>query len=67
MDNKFVWAIAAFIIGYWIAKKRLEKNIAQKVKEATDSITAEFSQDVDKMLAVAEQKGLSVSQVRQMF
>lgn len=67
MDNKFVWAIAAFIIGYYIAKKRLEKNIAEKVKAATAELEKEFSQGVDQMLATAESKGMSISQVRQLF
>lgn len=67
MDNKFVWAIGAFIIGYYIAKKRLEKNIAEKVKTATADLEKEFSQGVDQMLATAESKGMSISQVRQLF
>lgn len=65
MDNKFVWAIAAFIIGYWIAKKRLEKTVLEKVKEAEEKISKEFSDGVSNALAIAESKGMTVSQVRQ--
>ena len=67
MENKYVWAIVAFVIGYFIAKKRLEKTIADKVKAAEDAITKEFSDGVDNVLAIAEQKGMTVTQVRQNF
>jgi len=67
MENKYVWAIVAFVIGYYIAKKRLEKTITDKVKEAEATIEKEFSDGVDNMLAIAEQKGMSVTQVRQNF
>ena len=56
MDNKFVWVIAAFIIGYWIAKKRLEKTVLEKVKEAEEKISKEFSDGVSNALAIAESK-----------
>lgn len=67
MENKYVWAIIAFLIGYFIAKKRLEKNIADKVQAAEEALTAEFAAGIDNALAIAEQKGMSVAQVRQNF
>lgn len=65
MDNKFVWAIAAFILGYYIAKRRIGGDIDKKIAEAEGKITAEFAAGVDNALAIAESKGMTVSQVRQ--
>jgi hypothetical protein len=67
MENKYVWAIIAFLVGYFIAKKRLEKSIADKVQAAEEALTTEFAAGIDNALAIAEQKGMTITQVRQNF
>jgi uncharacterized membrane protein len=67
MENKYVWAIIAFVIGYYIAKKRQEKAILEKIEAAKEELTTEFSTGIDNALAMAEQKGMSVTQVRQLL
>jgi len=62
--NKIFYVIIGALVGYYIAKNRMEKNLAAQAKKIADETTNMVSEAVDKALAHAETTGMSLSDVR---
>ncbi len=65
MDNKFLWAIGGLVIGYLIAKNKTEKAMKGQIASAAQKAEDDAASVFDNMLAIAESKGFTVSDIRQ--
>lgn len=64
MENKYLWAIAGLLLGYFIAKRRTEKKAIATAQAMADEAVEKSTALFDEMLAAAQSKNATVADVR---
>lgn len=67
MDNKYIWAIGAFVIGYYIASRKTKSEVKKKVDNAIAGISQEIHENFNKAIDLAAQKGHGLAELKQLI
>lgn len=62
--NKLFYVFLGALVGYFIAKNRMDKNLLAKTEKAANDATDAIAKAVDGALAHAEANNIPVSEVR---
>ncbi len=62
--NKVFYILIGALVGYYIAKNKMEKKLTSQAQKIADDVTSTVEKAVDDALAYAETNNMPVKEVR---